>query len=205
MLTERQRAIFNYILRFRHEHGCSPSIPEIQREFGIRSPNGVAGHLKALAAKGMIGRGSRGSRQIDVAQAPAHQQPEALSIPLLSTIPAGPPVEDSASGSADRAIQIDAATLGFTPPGGCFALRVHGDSMINAGIFPGDFVVVDPGVTPRYQQVVVALIDGENTLKRLVQINGKTFLKAENPAYPDLYPSRDLKIQGVVRTLIRQM
>jgi len=204
MLTERQQAIFNYILRFRHEHGCSPSIPEIQREFGIRSPNGVAGHLKALEAKGMIGRGARGSRQIDVAQnEPA--EVDALAIPLLSAIPAGPPMDYSNAGAAERAIHIDAATLGFTPPSGCFALRVHGDSMVNAGIYPGDMVIVDPALTPRYQQIVVALIDGENTLKRLVQVNGKTFLKAENPAYPDLYPTRDLKIQGVVRTLIRQM
>ncbi|MBI4892568.1 MAG: hypothetical protein HY821_18225 [Acidobacteria bacterium] len=69
MLTDRQQQIYDFILDFRRSNGCSPSIPEIQRHFGIRSPNGVAGHLHALEAKGMIRRAERGSRQIDVAQA----------------------------------------------------------------------------------------------------------------------------------------
>lgn len=199
MLTERQQAIFNYILRFRQQHGCSPSIPEIQKEFGIRSPNGVAGHLRALETKGIIQRAARGSRQIDLAD-----RAETASIPLISEVPAGSPQEYH-SPQAERTIAIDRATLGFEPPPGCFALRVRGESMIQAGILPGDCVVVDPSATPRNNQIVVALIDGESTLKRLIQVNGRWFLKAENPAYRDLYPRSDLEIQGVVRTLVRQL
>lgn len=200
MLTDRQQSIFNYILRFRHLHGCSPSIPEIQREFGIRSPNGVAGHLRALESKGMIQRAARGSRQIDVAAA----RVETAEIPLVSSIPAGHPTEYG-SGAAERTLAIDSATLGFEPPAGCYALRVQGDSMINAGILPGDCVVIDPTATPRNNQIVAALIDGESTLKRLIQVNGRWFLKAENPAYRDLYPRTGLEVQGVVRTLVRQL
>ncbi|MCL6546714.1 MAG: hypothetical protein K6T61_15950, partial [Bryobacteraceae bacterium] len=99
----------------------------------------------------------------------------------------------------------DEATLGFRPKEGCFALRVRGDSMKDAGILDGDLVIVEPTPNPRAGQIVVALIDGESTLKRLVRVQGKWFLKAENPAYPELYPRADLVIQGVVRTVIRRL
>ena len=201
MLTERQRAIYEFILRFRRENGCSPSIPEIQREFGIRSPNGVAGHLKALRAKGWIQRaGGRGSRQVDVA---GHQAPASVhELPVYGQIRAGYPDYVSAA-PAESFLRMDEIGLGFTPKPGTFALRVRGDSMKDAAILEGDTVIVEPTPSPAAGQIVVALIDGESTLKRLVRIKGRWFLKAENPAYPTLYPRSELVIQGVVRALIR--
>lgn len=77
--------------------------------------------------------------------------------------------------------------------------------MKDAGILDGDLVIADSTQSARNQQIVVALIDGESTLKRLVRVQGKTFLKAENPAYPELVPRADLQIQGVVRTVIRKV
>jgi repressor LexA len=77
--------------------------------------------------------------------------------------------------------------------------------MKDAGILPGDVVVVQPTPSPRAGQIVAALIDGESTLKRLVRLKGRWFLKAENPAYPELHPRSDLVIQGAVRTVIRKL
>lgn len=207
-LTARQREIYEYILAFRRENGCSPSIPELQRAFAIRSPNGVAGHLNALITKGLLRRARRGSRNIDLTADPAAEPtapPRSVyTLPLFGAIAAGAP-EMIAGAGAEGSLSADAATLGFEPKPGCFALRVRGDSMKNAGILPGDAVVVDPGAPPRENQIVVALIDGESTLKRLVRVEDDYFLKAANPAYPELHPREGLAIQGVVRAVIRHV
>ena len=204
MLTDRQKSVLDFIVVFRREQGCSPSIPEIQKAFGIRSPNGVTGHLLALEVKGCIRRAERGSRQIELAGPLYDHRAQISDLPLFGQIPAGPP-EAIAAARADGCMSVDESTLGFRPAEGCFAVRVRGDSMRDAGILPGDVVVVQPTPAPRAGQVVVALIDGESTLKRLVRLKGQWFLKAENPAYPELHPRSDLVIQGVVRTVIRKL
>ncbi|MBV6434599.1 MAG: LexA repressor [Bryobacteraceae bacterium] len=204
MLTERQQAIFDFILDFRRRHGCSPSIPEIQRSFDIRSPNGVACHLAALEAKGYIRRGERGSRQIDITGPHAAERGLIADLPIHGQIAAGYP-QSAETSRADAYVSLDETTLGFRPREGCFVLKVRGDSMKDAGIFEGDMVVVEPTPDPRVNQIVVALIDGESTLKRLVRVKGQWFLKAENAAYPELHPRSALVIQGVVRTVIRKL
>jgi len=204
MLTSRQQSILDFILEFRRRHGCSPSIPEIQKAFGIRSPNGVAGHLLALEAKGVIRRARRGSRQIDVTGPLDAVKSLSFDLPLFGRVPAGPP-DSFAAAPPEGCVTVDETSLGFHPKEGCFALKVRGDSMRDAGILDGDMVVVEPTPSPRANQIVVALIDGDSTLKRLVRVKGKWFLKAENAAYPELYPRSDLVIQGVVRTVIRRL
>lgn len=203
ILTPRQREILDFIVTYRQQNGCSPSIPEIQRRFQIRSPNGVAGHLHALETKGAIRRADRGSRQIDL-PGPDPMRAGLHAIPVFGHIPAGPPQMFSPS-QAESATTLDELTLGFKPRTGCFALKVRGDSMRDAGILNGDTVVIEPNPEPRAGQVVAALIDGESTLKRLVKVQGRWYLKAENPAYPELHPRADLVIQGVVRTVIRKL
>lgn len=187
-LTERQKEIYNFILGFRREHGCSPSIPELQKAFAIRSPNGVAGHLNALVQKGVLRRAKRGSRNMDPVESPA--------MPLYGAIPAGFPERATAEAGENALFAIHR-----TP--GTFALRVRGHSMIGAAIMDGDLVLVDPNMEPRANQIVAALIDGESTLKRLVNVDGEYFLKAENPDFPELRPRDELQIQGVVRAVIR--
>ncbi len=204
MLTARQKSILDFILDFRRRQGCSPSIPELQRAFGIRSPNGVAGHLRALEAKGLIRRARRGSRQIDISGPLEAVKSPSFDLPLFGRVPAGPP-ESFAVAAPEGCVTLDESSLGFRPKDNCFALKVRGDSMKDAGILDGDLVVVEPTPSPRDGQVVVALIDGESTLKRLVRLKGRWYLKAENPAYPELYPRSDLVIQGVVRTVIRKL
>lgn len=200
-LTERQQEILDFILEFRRDNGCSPSIPEIQRRFGIRSPNGVAGHLHALEAKGAIRRARRGSRQIDV---PGAAREGFFEIPVYGAIPAGSPQHREAA-TPEACTTVDESVLGFRPKEGCFALKVRGDSMRDAGILNGDMVVIQPTPSPREGQIVAALIDGESTLKRLVRVRDRWYLKAENPAYPALHPREALVIQGVVRTVIRKL
>ena len=203
MLTERQQSIYDFIVDFRRECGCSPSIPELQKQFGIASPNGIAGHLLALETKGMIKRARRGSRQIDLVSQ-IDQAPPPMPIPLFGQIPAGAPQQFNAT-RPESWLNLDEPTLGFKPKDGSYALVVRGDSMKDAGILTGDTVVIEPTPTPNAGQIVVALIDGESTLKRLVRVKGKWFLKAENPAYPELIPRSELVIQGVVRTVIRRL
>lgn len=203
-LTSRQREIYEFILDFRRENGCSPSIPEIQQRFGIRSPNGVAGHLHALETKGAIRRSSRGSRQIDVPADPAAARARLHPVPLYGAIPAGPP-QSIAPSPPDQGAMLDETLLGFRPRPGSFLLKVRGDSMKDAGIFDGDMVLIEPNPDPRPGQIVAALIDGECTLKRLVRVRNGWYLKAENPAYPELHPRADLVIQGAVRTVIRNL
>jgi len=198
-LTARQREIFEFILAFRREHGCSPSIPELQKAFSIRSPNGIAGHISALVAKGVLRRSERGSRNID----PIDSGSPVHALPIYGSIAAGAPEIVSGPGP-EGTLRADESLLGFAPRGGAFALRVRGESMKDAGIFDGDTVVVEPGAAPRENQIVVALIDGESTLKRLVRVKGRYFLKAENSSFPALHPRADLVIQGIVRAVIRK-
>ena len=96
MLTERQREIYDFILAFRRDNGCSPSIPELQKAFEIRSPNGIAGHLNALITKGMLRRSERGSRNIDPVSDTAAAQVHAL--PVYGSIAAGMPEMISSEG-----------------------------------------------------------------------------------------------------------
>lgn len=188
MLSPRQQEILDFIRDFQFEHSCSPSIPELQRAFNIKSPNGVACHLKALEAKGAIRRSDRGSRKVDL-----------LGVPLLGSIVAGGPE------NREGCSTVDVETLGIKVPRGCYALKVRGESMRDAGILDGDVVIFEPTPGPKAGQIVAALIDGESTLKRLVTLKGKWFLKAENPAFPELIPRSDLVIQGVAKTVIRNL
>lgn len=118
----------------------------------------------------------------------------------MGAIPAGFPVDHDQSGEAY--LSLDPSSLGLPRSASLFALRVTGDSMVGAHILDGDLAVFEqrPGA---HSDIVAALIDGEVTLKRLIIEGTNRFLRAENPAYPNLIPARELIIQGVLRTLIR--
>ena len=101
-------------------------------------------------------------------------------------------------------VLIDVETAGIKPNARTFAVKVRGDSMIGKGILDGDLVIIEHGVEPHNGDTVAALIDGRVTLKSFVRQRGKTFLRAENPRYPDLLPQEELQIQGVMVALIRK-
>ncbi|RYD27531.1 MAG: repressor LexA, partial [Verrucomicrobiaceae bacterium] len=117
-----------------------------------------------------------------------------LSIPVFGTIPAGFP--SNGDHQPDAVLGISADTL-YLPQGAqTFAVRVTGDSMIEAGILDGDSIILEFR-DPRHGDIVAALIDGETTLKRYLVRRGRPYLKAENSRYPDLIPARELVVQGV--------
>jgi len=191
-LTERQQAVYDLIRSLIIDRGYGPTVREIGEAFGIKSPNGVMCHLKALERKGLITRSPNKSRAIELTQ-PADRSGKALQ--FAGQIAAGPTT--LAFEQNDR---VDFSDLLYGDDR--FVLRVSGDSMIDAHICDGDTVILEFR-EPKKGDVVAALIDGETTLKRYVMKNRKAYLKAENPDYPDLIPARELVIQGVMIGLLR--
>lgn len=197
-LTQRQSEILAFIRRCVDTRGSSPTCAEIAREFGFSSPATVTTHLDLLEKKGVIRREPGRSRNILLT---SRRPPSSLlEIPLFGAIPAG--FADPATQEADRCITVDPDTIRLPRNARTFALEVRGDSMIGAGILDRDIVILEIA-QPRHRDIVAALIDGGVTLKRYLIHHGKPFLRAENPAYPDLIPAWELVIQGVFRALIR--
>ena len=198
LLTTRQQEVLDFIQAHQSQHGISPSLREIQAHFGFASPFAVQRHVDALIEKGALQRLAGKARGL---LHPAHHPGSALmSIPLFGVIPAGLPTD--AVQEADSHISVDAASLGVRHNTKLFALRVRGDSMIEASILDGDTVFLTPREA-RPMDIVAALIDGESTLKRFLTQRGQAFLRAENPRYPDLLPATELIIQGVMIGLLR--
>jgi len=198
MLTTKQQAVFAYVQAHHARHGHHPTLREIQAHFGFASPFAATRHLQALQKKGVLQRVAGKARAfIEPGRKPRHP---VLEIPLYGVIPAGSPV--TAEQQPDDFITFDTATFGLARNARLFALRVRGDSMTGAHILDGDTVFLTPR-EPRPRDIVAALIDGESTLKRYLLQRGRPFLRAENPAYPDLLPATELVIQGVMVGLLR--
>lgn len=179
-----------------------PSSQEIAAQFGFRSPNAVTNHLRLLRKKGVIASEPGKARSLRVISPLAKLRSRIVDIPLYGSIPAGMP--QAREQDAEGCVSVDVESIGYKPTRNAFALRVTGDSMIGRHILDGDFVVMEHGPEPRNGQIVAALIDGASTLKTFVLKNGKPYLKAENPKYPDLIPAQELMIQGVLKALIRR-
>jgi repressor LexA len=131
------------------------------------------------------------------------RQRRIVHIPLYGSIPAG--FADERHQEAQGCVSIDAATLGTRSAKRLFALRVKGDSMTGKHILHGDIAILEQCHEARTGDVVAALIDGESTLKIYEHNNGKPFLRAANPHYRDLHPSRELTIQGVLVAVLRSV
>lgn len=202
LLTKRQKEFIKYLRDIQRSGEPSPTISELSRHFGFRSTRSVRDHLKALERKGLIQRGANKARSIRVIEG-TNIEPQSVSIPLIGSIPAGYP--EDRNQRVERFVRIDMDSIGFVPGESCYALRVTGDSMIGRGIYEGDIVIVDGSREPKQGDIVAALIDNESTLKTLVRKNGKSFLKPENQNYPDMIPANELVLQGVVRTVIRNV
>jgi repressor LexA len=199
-LTARQQQVLSFIERQQREKGLPPTMREIQAHFGFRSVTAAANYLRVLAKKGAIRKAPKSPRKARGAVAVALPDRE-RRIRFLGWIPAGPAVD--AAAATDGALELDLRLFGRASPAGVFALRVRGNSMVNAQIADGDVVIVQKK-PPRPGDIVAALIDNEVTLKRYVVVHGKPRLAAENPRYPDLIPAADLRIQGVMIGLIRR-
>ncbi len=153
----------------------------------------------ALEKKGFIKKDEtpRGIKLLESVREKLHSS--SIQLPVLGSIPAGGPVLTEEY--IDHRITVDESMI--KNPKDSFVLKVTGESMIDAGIYEGDLLVADAKKEPRVNDIVIALVDNGNTVKRLVKDNGKFFLKAENKDYNDIYPVNELEIQGVVIHLLR--
>ena len=198
-LTARQQEVLDFIRRQLELTGFSPSSREIQAHFGFQSQTAAMNHLRALERKGVIDRTPGKARS--AVDRNFRLLPRLRAIPILGQIPAGMPSE--ASESSGFNLGVDLAAFGVERGAEVFAVRVRGDSMIDAQIADGDTVLLQKRV-PKNGEIVAALIDGESTLKRYLLDRGEPFLKAENALYPDLLPAAELFIQGVMIGLLRK-
>ncbi len=196
-MTERQEAILAFVRDHQHAQGVPPSTREVARKFGFSQP-AAAKHLQALARQERVQKLADKKWGLSAAEIQDH-----FAFPVYGTIPAGLPAMQEQE--PDEKVSIDAAVFGVRKPrpGYFWFLRVRGDSMTGANIFDGDLVALARR-EPRPGDIIAALVDETTTtLKRFVREHGRTLLRAENPRYPDLVPSR-LECQGVVVGVIRQ-
>jgi len=199
--TKAQRRVLEFIQAELQAGRSSPTLREIAARFGYRAHRAAAAHLDALKRKGYLAGEPGRARSLRVTSPLAKLRRLIVDIPLFGSIPAGLP--QAREQDAEGCVTVDVASIGYKPTRNAFALRVSGDSMIGKHILDGDFVVMEHGPEPRNGQIVAALIDGASTLKTFVLKNGRPYLKAENPKYPDLLPAQELMIQGVFRALVR--
>ncbi len=195
-LTPRQEEVLDLVLEALERRGYPPSIREICDALGLSSTRGALRHLEALEKKGFITRAS-GARAIQVRDG---LRGAVAYLPLVGEVPAGP--LRHASEEVEEWVPVPARWGGE----GRFLLRVRGDSMSGDGIRDGDLAVVDPAPDARDGEVVVALVDGEATVKRLRRCRGTVELEASNPAYPTLRVSKgeaEVRLAGKVVSLLR--
>ena len=194
-LTPKQQKIYDYIVSYTADFGYPPSVREIAGAVGLKSPSTVHFHLKALEEAGAINRGTGKTRAITAAEdGPVSHINE---VPLLGNVAAGAPI--LAEECVEEYLPFD--TAGLT--GEHFALRIRGESMIKAGILPGDCVVVRQQPDAYNGEIVIALIGDEATCKRLDRRSGQTWLLPENDDYEPIDGS-EATILGKVVGLIRR-
>jgi repressor LexA len=198
MLTERQRDVLEFIQSEQREKGLTPSTREIQHHFGFASQTSIMQYLATLERKGFLDRHARKARALITPV----QKVRITDVPIYGQIPAG--MATLTEQTIEGHVSLDARSVNASKNAKTFALRVRGDSMIDAHIVDGDIVILEDRKDVQNGDIVAALIDGETTLKRYVTEHGRPYLKAENPLYPNLVPARELRIQGVMVSLVRK-
>lgn len=209
-LTDRQKEILEFIYEFRENYGYPPTLREIGKRFDISSTFGVKRHLDALEKKGHLTVESNASRGISLQPETGSDrsrqrdsQDQFVSIPLVGRVAAGSPIlaEENLEGN----ITIDPSFIKRNSDS--FALKVKGDSMINAGIFEGDIVIVESKQEARNGDIVVALINDEATVKTFEKFKNSIKLLPENEKYnPIEIKENDRfslvgKVTGVIRLI----
>ena len=197
-LTERQNKILDYIRYVTRVRSYPPSVREIGEAVGLSSSSTVHNHLNQLERRGLIKRDPSKSRTVQLVQDAAvdNQRRNAISVPVIGNVAAGAPI------LAEQNIEDHVILSPEFAREGWFALRVRGDSMINAGILDGDLVLVKPQQDAPDGSIVVALVEDEATVKRLDRSSGRVRLIAENPAYAPLEPVNAAMV-GLVKGLVR--
>jgi repressor LexA len=208
MVTDRQRAILDYLRGFVDEHGYPPTVREIGEAVGLRSPSTVHAHLAQLERAGLLRRDPTKPRAIELTDrrregaepAPA----DVHRLPLVGEIAAGGPL--LAEGNVEEYVAVPEP---LAKGGEEFILRVKGDSMVNAGILDGDYVVVQRRQDARNGEIIVALAGDdetadEATVKRFFRENGKIRLQPENDELEPIYAGH-VQVLGKVIGVFRQV
>ena len=218
-LTQRQQEVFNFIEEKIEEWGYPPTIREIGEHLGIRSTNGVADHLKALKRKGYLTQRGQKSRTLIPTRPTNDLSAESsgavrvlvpksnstLTIPILGRCAAGEPIlaEEHAEGS----LSVDSFLVGENKK--VFALKIVGESMIEDGIFDGDYIFVQKRQVAQSGDIVVVVIDNEATCKRYFPEKNRIRLQPANKTMPPIYVRqedfRDVQIMGTVTGVYRKM
>lgn len=198
-LTERQEQILGHIARSIRRTGIVPSVREIGQALGMRSPSTVHQHLTALARKGYVRRDGDRMRVLEITDRIVRlEDEEVVTLPLVGRVSAGVPI--LAEQHIEEMIPIPRRFVGWNEES--FLLTVRGDSMVGAGIFDGDLVIVRCQSAANVGDVVVALQADSATVKRLAIIDGQPCLCAENPAYGPI--QGEFEILGKVIGLLRR-
>jgi len=197
-LTERQNKILDYIRYVTKVRNYPPSVREIGEAVGLSSSSTVHNHLNQLERRGLIKRDPSKSRTVQlVADAEiAEQRRNAVSVPIVGNVAAGSPILAEQNIEDHILLSSDLAKDGY------FLLRVRGDSMVNAGILDDDLVLVRPQHEAPNGSIVVALVEGDATVKRFEREDGHVKLIAANPAYEPIVTS-NVSLVGQVRGVIR--
>ena len=199
MLTDRQRQIFDFLMKYVDEHGYPPTVRDIGKAIGLTSSSTVHAHLANLEKLGMLKRDPTKPRAIEVLVDKAKAVVTPNGLPLVGQVAAGQPV------LADENIEEYVPVPGIAGGDeGEFVLRVKGDSMKNAGIFEDDYVVVRPQKTATNGEIVVAMLDGEATVKRFFKEKERVRLQPENDSLEPIY-ARDVDILGRVVGVCRRV
>lgn len=198
-ITDRQKEVLNYISEFTEENSYPPTVREIGDHFGI-SLRAVQDHIAALQKKGFLSQSQKRSRSIKVISDTREKESKLFvgKVPLLGNVAAGRPLlsEENLDGYVNL-------TEPFVRPGkSYFALRVRGQSMINAGILDGDLAIIEQANTALDGQIVVAVIDEAITLKRYYKEATRVRLQPENPEFQAIYCT-DLRIVGILSNIVR--
>ena len=201
-LTRKQKEIYEFILAFTSEHGYPPSVREIGAAVGLKSPSTVHFHMKGLEEAGVIVKAEGKTRAISlpgVSMGPVAEEtdPRANQVPVVGNVAAGSPI--LAQECIEDYLTFD--TQGLS--GEHFALRVRGESMLNAGILPDDLVVVHRQQEVRNGEIVVALFEDEATVKTYQRKNGQVWLLPENPEYEPI-DGTAAEIIGRVGAVVRR-
>ena len=198
-LTRRQKEIWDYLAVYTEEYGYSPTLEEIGAHFGLSSLATVHKHLSNLERKGLIARKWNLSRAIELT--PPEHPVEAVELPLLGEVAAGAPIE-AIETEARLAVPVDFVRR----PHDAFTLRVRGESMVGEGILDGDFIVVEPRPTADNGETVVALVDGDATVKKFHrEADGMIRLQPANPSMePILAQEEAVEVRGIVVAVLRK-
>ncbi|HET7420052.1 MAG TPA: transcriptional repressor LexA [Candidatus Dormibacteraeota bacterium] len=197
-LTDRQTKILEFIRRVGQTRNYPPSVREIGEAVGLSSSSTVHNHLNQLERRGLIKRDPSKSRTVQLVE-DAHMDQKrrgVVAVPIVGNVAAGTPI------LAEQNIEDHVLLSPELAKEGYFLLRVRGDSMVNAGILDGDLVLVRPQHEATNGSIVVALVDGDATVKRFERQNGHVKLIAENPAYEPIVAT-NVSLVGIVRGVIR--